>query len=238
MPSFRTFPEDAKLDSRVLIAGFHGIGATGYWSIRYLIQELKAKKFCYIDSEYAPAIASTVKGEISTPYEVFVTDDLALLKADVPPLRENETKFFRELGEWIIGSGLKEVALIGGLDESLRTDDSKYRVVLTSAMAEKGDLKDELILEEGRIIVGPVAVLLNSFEMLNFPAYALLAFSNIERVDPRASATAVEFLSKRYGFQISIESLIRGAEELEKELMTVAEKEREKERSSRSAIYT
>lgn len=238
MPSLRVFPEGANLSSLVLITGFHGIGATGYWSVKYLIQELRAKRLCYIDSEHAPAISSTVAGEISTPYEVFVKDNLALLKADVPPLRENESRFFRELGDWIIGSGAREVVLIGGLDESLRTDDTRYRLVLTRAMAERRVLGDERPLEEGRMIVGPVAILLNSFEMRSFPAYALLAYSNTERVDPRAAATAIEFLGRRYDFKVSTDSLIKGAEEIEKELQSVAEKERSREKGFPSPIYS
>jgi uncharacterized protein len=238
MPSLRTFPEGTNLSSLVLITGFHGIGATGYWSVKYLIQELKAKRLCYIDSEHAPSISSTVGGEISTPYEIYVKDNLALLKADVPPLRENESRFFRDLSDWILGSGAKEVVLIGGLDESLRSDDSRYRLVMTKAMTERGVIGDEKLLEEGRMIVGPVALLLNSFEMHRFPAYALLAYSNTERVDPRAAATAVEFLSKKYGFSVSTDSLIKGAEDIERELHSVAEKERSREKGFPSPIYS
>src|SRR5271167_4972868 len=129
LSSIRVLPEGKKLKAKTLIAGFHGIGATGYWSVKFLIEELKAKRSAYIDSDYAPAVSSTLNKGISTPYEVFTSGSLALLKADVPPLRENENRFFRELGRWIIESGVDEVALIGGLDDSLRTDDSKYRVV-------------------------------------------------------------------------------------------------------------
>ncbi len=236
MSSIRIIPEGKGLKEKILIAGFHGIGATGYWSVKFLIEELKATREFYIDSEFAPAVSSTLSERISTPYELFMAGDLALLKADVPPLRENENRFFRELGQWIVDSGVHEVALIGGLDDSLCSDDSKYRVVLTDAMAKLEELKGEPILEEGRMIVGPVAILLNTLQMHNIPAYALLAYSNTERVDPRASASAVEFLSKRYGFTISTEPLIKSADELEKELMGMAQKD--KERGPSSAIYS
>jgi uncharacterized protein len=236
LSSIKILPEGKRLRAKTLIAGFHGIGATGYWSVKFLIEELKAKRFAYIDSDYAPAVSSTLDNMISTPYELFVAEDLALLKADVPPLRENENKFFRELGQWIVSSGVDEVALIGGLDDSLRSDDSKYRLVLTDAMIKLGEMKDEPVLEEGRMIVGPVAILLNTLQMHDFAAYALLAYSNTERVDPRASASAVEFLAKRYNFQVSTAPLIKGAEELERELMGLAQKDREKGPSS--AIYS
>ena len=236
MSSIRILPEGKTLKASTLIAGFHGIGATGYWSVKFLIEELKARRAFYIDSEFSPAVSSTLNGAISTPYEIFVCGELAFLKAEVPPLRENENRFFRELGAWIVESGINEVALIGGLDESLRSDDSDYRLVLTDEMAKRHEFEGEPILEEGKMIVGPVAILLNTLQMHNCAAYAVLAYSNTDRVDPRAAAKAVEFLARRYEFKVSTEPLIKGAEELERELMGLAQKE--KERGSSSAIYS
>jgi uncharacterized protein len=241
--SIRILPDvigRGRIEARALIAGFHGIGATGYWTVKFLIQELKARRVCYIDSEFAPAVSSTVKAEISTPYELYGVGDLLFLKAEVPPLRENETRFFRELSQWIMGSGIQEVTLIGGLDESLRSDDTKYRVVLTDAMktGEHGHgLEAEPILEEGRMIVGPVAVMLNAFQMRGYPAAAILSYSNTERIDPRAAAAAVDFVARRYALEVNTEPLIKGAEELEKELVGLAQKDRDKGGPS-GAIYS
>ncbi len=222
----KVIPGGTRLEDTSLIAGFHGIGATGYWSVKFLIQELKAERRCFIDYENAPAVASQVEGRIATPYEVYVAGSLSLLKAEVSPVRERENEFYRQLGEWMVGSGVKEVALVGGLDESLRTDESRYKVAMTSAFASRGGLPSEPLFEEDRMIVGPVASLLNYFEMNSFPAFAVLAYSNTERVDPRAAATAVEFLSKRYGFTANTSPLIKGAEAIEGELKLIEEKEK------------
>ena len=222
----KVIPAGARLDGTSLIAGFHGIGATGYWTVKFLITELKAQRRCFIDYEYAPAVASQVEGRISTPYEVYVAGDLSLLKAEVSPTRERENEFYRQLAEWIMGSGVKEVALVGGLDESLRNDDSRYKVAMTSAFADLGGLPSEPVFEEDRMIVGPVASLLNTFEMNSFPALAVLSYSNTERVDPRAAASAVEFLSRRYRFAANTAPLIKGAEVIESELRAMEEKEK------------
>ena len=219
-------PEGARLDGTSLIAGFHGIGATGYWTVKFLITELKAQRRLFIDYENAPAVASQAEGRISTPYEVFVAKDLSFLKAEVSPVRDKESEFYRQLADWIMTSGVKEVTLVGGLDEALRNDDSKYKVAMTSAFASSGGLPSEPVFEEDRMIVGPVASLLNSFEMHSFPALAVLAYSNTERVDPRAAATAVEFLSRRYRFEANTSPLIKGAEVIESELKMMEEKEK------------
>ena len=222
----KVIPEGTRLDGSTLIAGFHGIGATGYWTVKFLITELKAQRKCFIDYEYAPAVASQVEGRVSTPYEVFSAGGLSLLKAEVSPARERESEFYRQLGDWIMGSGVKEVALVGGLDEALRNDDSRYKIAMTSAFAATGRLDSEPIFEEDRMIVGPVASLLNTFEMNSFPALAVLAYSNTERVDPRAAASAVDFLSRRYGFAADTGPLIKGAEVIESELKMIEEKEK------------
>ena len=222
----KVIPDGSRLDGTSMIAGFHGIGATGYWTVKFLVTELKAQRRCFIDYEYAPAVSSQVEGRISTPYEVFVAGDLSLLKAEVSPVRERENDFYRQLADWIMRSGVKEVALVGGLDESLRNDDSRYKVAMTSAFASLGGLPSEPVFEEDRMIVGPVASLLNTFEMYSFPALAVLAYSNTERVDPRAAASAVDFLSRRYKFTANTAPLIKGAEVIEGELKMIEEKEK------------
>lgn len=223
----RVVPDGTKLNSRALVAGFHGIGATGYWTVKFLVNELKAKRVCFIDYEHAPAVASAGEGKIVTPYEVYSTPELSFLKAEVSPVRDRENEFYRGLGDWIMGAGVEEVALIGGLDESLKADDLNYKVAVTSALQAKGGLPGEHLLEEDRMIVGPVASMLNLFETNGFPAYAVLAYSNTERVDPRAAATAVGFLSKRYNFKADIGPLIKGAEVIEGEMKLVEEKEKQ-----------
>ena len=222
----KVIPEGTKLEGTTLIAGFHGIGATGYWTVKFLITELKAQRKCFIDYEHAPAVASQVEGRIATPYEVFQAGKLSLLKAEVSPVRERENEFYRQLADWIMLSGVKEVALVGGLDESLRNDDSRYKIAMTSAFAASGGVGAEPMFEEDRMIVGPVASLLNTFEMNSFPALAVLAYSNTERVDPRAAASAVDFLSRRYGFVANTTPLIKGAEVIESELKMIEEKEK------------
>ncbi len=171
-------------------------------------------------------MSSQIEGRVSTPYEVFTIGNLSLFKAEVSPARERENEFYRQLADWIMSSGVKEVALVGGLDEGLRNDGNRYKVAMTSAFNSLGGLPSEPLFEEDRMIVGPVASLLNTFEMNSFPAFAVLAYSNTERVDPRAAASAVEFLSKRYGFTANTAPLIKGAEVIEGELKIIEEKEK------------
>jgi predicted ATP-grasp superfamily ATP-dependent carboligase len=223
----KVVPEGTKLGSDAMVAGFHGIGATGYWTVKFLVNELKAKRTCFIDYENAPAVASSSEGRIVTPYEVYTFGNLSFLKAEVSPVRERENEFYREIADWVISSGVREVALVGGLDESLKADPSPYKVVMTSAFARNGGLGEEPALDDDKMIVGPVASMLNYFEMRSFPAFAVLAYSNTERVDPRAAATSAEFLAKRYRLRVDTSPLIKGAEVIESELKVIQEKDKE-----------
>ena len=119
------------------------------------------------------------------------------------------------------------------MDASLRTDDSSYRLVHTSAYKPSEQFKNAKILEDEQIIVGPVAIMLNYFESHDFPAYAVLSYSSTERVDPRAAVASIDILSKCYGFSIDVEPLLKGAEAVETEIT-----KQEKKIGKSESIYT
>ncbi|HVP23637.1 MAG TPA: PAC2 family protein [Conexivisphaerales archaeon] len=208
-------PKGVRFDGCTLIAGFHGIGATGYWSVKYMIQQLKVERAAFIDSEYIAPVAAVQGGKLTTPHELARKGDLVFLKIDVPLYRDFEVKFYRELAQWVVGAGFREVALIGGLDASLKVDDSTHRIVHTSAYSPAGKLADSQVLEDDHVIVGPVAILLNYFEAMKFPAYAVLSYASTERADPRAASAAIALMSGVYGFSIDTSALMKGAEVLE-----------------------
>lgn len=214
----RVFPQNTRFDGCSLITGFHGIGATGYWTVKYLIQRLMPERAAVFDSDLIAPISSTFQGRLVTPYEVFRRGSLAILKVEAPAYKDSEVEFFRAVGDWVMQSGFKEVALVGGLDSSLRYDDSAYRIAYTSSYKPVGELEGAKVLEDDHIIVGPVAILLNYFEARGFPAFAVLAYASTERMDPRATATAVSVLSRYYGFEVDVSTLLRGAELIESEL--------------------
>ncbi|MBI2126629.1 MAG: proteasome assembly chaperone family protein [Thaumarchaeota archaeon] len=227
-------PKNVRLSGKKLVTGFHGIGATGYWTIKYLVQQLKPERIAFIDTDATAPLASTWGGRIITPYELYQKDDLLFLRAEVAPSRGVETKFFRELCNMIISKGIAEVALVGGLDASLRMDQSTFKYVKTGAFEPQGILKDAKFLEDDRMIIGPVALMLNQFEMRNFPAFAILPYASVDRIDPRAAAEAAKILSKYFSFKIDIDPLIKGAEVIESEVSALETKVK----SSTESIYT
>ncbi len=162
-------PRGIRFDGCKLIAGFHGIGATGYWTVKYLIQKLEAERAAFIDSNFIAPICSIMNGKLVTPHEILRKGDLAFLKIDVPVYKEHEVIFYREFAKWVVDAGFEEVALVGGLDASLKVDDTTYRIAYTRKFKPRGELLEAKVLEDEHVIVGPVAILLNYFEMVGFP---------------------------------------------------------------------
>ena len=158
------------------------------------------------------------------------------MKAEVVPSRGLEIKFFRELCNLIISKKFSEVALIGGLDASLRTDPKiTFKYVRTSAYRPKGIIAEGKFLEDDKVIVGPVALMLNQFEIRNFPAFAILPYASVERIDPRAAAEAARVLGSYFKFNVEIGSLIKGAEAIESEMAAL---ETNVKGTTRESIYT
>jgi len=236
MVYIRFYPEEADFRGKRLVAGFHGIGATGYWSIKHIIKQVGMDRLAYVDSDLAAPVSTVIGRSISTPYEIFTKDGIGALKVEVPVQKDHEVEFYKELGRLLIEKGVKEVLLIGGLDINLKKDDSSYRIVKTRAFEPHDELSSAEVLEDDHIIVGPVAVLLNYFEIMNFPAAALLVYASPERLDPRAAAEAVTLIGRYYGLNIDVSELIKGAETIEANIQR--EEPPKEERGRGAEIYT
>lgn len=211
-------PPNSNFKGLTLITGFHGIGATGYWTIKFLVQKLGTQRIAFLDSTTLPPMSSYNESRLVTPYEFYRKDNLVFFKAEAPPFKGTEVEFFRAMAKWVIKSEIKEVVLLGGLDVNLRADESLYRLAHTRAYEPHGTLKDSKKLEDDHMIVGPVAILLNMFEIYDFPAFAILAYASTDRLDPRAAATTAKVLAAQYDFQIDVSSLMSSAEVLESQV--------------------
>ena len=215
MISAKLFPEDLEVQGMSLITGFHGIGSTGFLALNHLINTLKPERIGVFETDYLPPISSINSGKIVTPFEIYKKDNLAFLRVAVPPLQGNELIFLRKVCEIILEKNFKELILLGGLDAQLKKDDSNFRYVKTSSYELPASLVDSTPLEDERIIIGPVAQMLNFMEVRDFPTLGLLPFATSIRLDPRAASEAINILSKMFDITIEVDSLLEQAVELE-----------------------
>ena len=216
MISAKLFPEDLDVGGLSLITGFHGIGSTGFLALNHLINTLKPDRIGVFETDYLSPISTINSGKIITPFEIYKKDNIAFLRVAVPPLQGNEIVFLRNVCEIILEKNLKELILLGGLDAQLKKDDSNFRYVKTSSYKLPKYLSDSTPLEDERIIIGPVAQMLNFMEVRNFPTLGLLPFATSIRLDPRAASEAVKILSNIFNLEVEVDTLVEQALELDK----------------------
>ena len=216
MISAKLYPEDLDVDGLSLITGFHGIGSTGFLALNHLINTLKPDRIGVFETDYLSPISTINSGKIITPFEIYKKDNIAFLRVAVPPLQGNEIVFLRNVCEIILEKNFKELILLGGLDAQLKKDDSNFRYVKTSSYKLPKYLSDSTPLEDERIIIGPVAQMLNFMEVRNFPTLGLLPFATSIRLDPRAASEAVKILSNIFNLEVEVDTLVEQALELDK----------------------
>ena len=183
--------------------------------IRDSINTLKPKRIGVFETDYLSPISSINSGKIITPFEIYKKDNIAFLRVAVPPLQGNEIVFLRNVCEIILEKNFKELILLGGLDAQLKKDDSNFRYVKTSSYKLPKYLSDSTPLEDERIIIGPVAQMLNFMEVRNFPTLGLLPFATSIRLDPRAASEAVKILSNIFNLEVEVDTLVEQALELD-----------------------
>lgn len=216
MISAKLYPEDLDVDGLSLITGFHGIGSTGFLALNHLINTLKPDRIGVFETDYLSPISTINSGKIITPFEIYKKDNIAFLRVAVPPLQGNEIVFLRNVCEIILEKNFKELILLGGLDAQLKKDDSNFRYVKTSSYKLPKYLSDSTPLEDERVIIGPVAQMLNFMEVRNFPTLGLLPFATSIRLDPRAASEAVKILSNIFNLEVEVDTLVEQALELDK----------------------
>jgi uncharacterized protein len=229
--------KDVPLKDCVLVTGFHGLGATGYIAVKHAVSTLAAEQIGYIDTERIPPFVSMDDGRLSLPFEIYKKDEYVFVITNVPPHPKERHAFSRALSEWAIEKGFKSAYLIGGLDNRLKpTDADKIRCTVSKGFKGQSDLGIPL-LEKGLFVVGPLAVMLATFEINGFPAIALLPYANPTRPDPLAASVAVEYLNKLTNMNIDISSLVTDAQKIEVEIQELMKQRQDRVKTDHRTLY-
>ncbi len=210
-------PKD-KFEDSILVAGFHGIGMTGYIAISYLLNSTEAERIGYIQTESLPPFVSVDGDKLLTPFEIYRRDKFIFVRSEFPPHKSEENAFSRKIAQWAIEEKFREAVLVGGLDETFRNGPEELKMVPTKTYLERNQNIKDLLLEEGLYVTGPLAIMLATFEVHGFPAVAILPYASRARPDPRAAAVAIKRIRDTYQLKIDVSDLVQDAETIEKEL--------------------
>ncbi len=200
------------------LTGFHGVGETGYISISYLVNTLKAKRIGFIEVENPPPFINTAEKGIVTPFEIFKSKNLVLARLEFSPHRSEEAEFTKTLANWVIKEKFKDAVLIGGLDSNFKVGKDPFKIVPTTAYLPKKKLFKTSVLEPDLLVYGPLAIMLGEFEIRNFPAIGILPYASSLVADPGAAVIAIRNISKAYNVKVDVSQLKRDAEHIEVEI--------------------
>lgn len=211
--------DDLDFSGNVFIAGFHGIGLTGFIAIKHLISELKAEKIGFIETLNLPPIVSTDDGDIVTPFELYKHSRYVFLLTQVLPHLKEQSRFSLKVADWVLANGFSEVILVGGLNKQFQRDEGDlYRFIMTTAFKNSRRNFDLPFLERGLYAYGLLALMLSRFEIRGFPALAVLPYADASRPDPLAAAKAIDFLNKLYELNVDVTKLVMDAQRIEREV--------------------
>lgn len=205
-------------EDNILITGFHGIGMTGYIAINHLLNTLKAERIGYIQTRFIPPFVSVGGNQLLTPFEVYKWDRFVFIRSEFPPHRSEENAFSSRIAEWAVEKQFKEAMLVGGLDRRFRNSPKDLRMVPTKTYLDRNQGIKDLLLEGGLYVTGPLAIMLTTFEVCNFPAVAILPYASRDIPDPRAAAVAIKKICEIYQLGIDVSNLVQDAETIEREL--------------------
>jgi uncharacterized protein len=207
-----------KFKNCTLLAGFHGIGETGYIAISYIVNTLKAKRVGFIRTSNSPAFVTTTRNGLLTPFEIYRKGNLVMAKLEFPPHRNEEAEIARTMAAWAIEERFHESLLLGGLDVGFRNGRHESRIVPTRAYVPDPKKLDIPLLEQGLYVYGPLAIMLAEFEVSNFPAVAILPYADSTRSDPRAASIAVRTVARLCKLNVSVSDLENYAKVIEADL--------------------
>jgi len=221
----------------ILVTGFHGIGATGYIAVKHLVTSLKAELIGYIETTRTPPFVSVEEGRLNLPFQLYRHGKLVFVLTEVPPHPRERIEFSRALADWAIKNSFDSAYLIGGLDSRLKErEEDRMRCAATTAFIKRWKA-DVALLEKGLFVIGPLATMLTHFEIMGFPAIALLPYANPARPDPLAAAVAIEYLNKVFGIEVDVDPLKRDAQKIEAEIQELMKRRRERIEPETGALY-
>ncbi|MBC7126956.1 MAG: PAC2 family protein [Candidatus Methanosuratincola petrocarbonis] len=229
--------DNSSLKGCSLITGFHGLGATGFISVKHAVTSLSADLIGYIETDRIPPFVSMEEKRLSLPFEIYKKDKFVFVLTNVPPHPKERQTFSKALAEWAIDEGFSSSYLIGGLDSRLRpTETDKIRCTVTKKFKDVENIGIPL-LEKGLFVVGPLAVMLTYFEINEFPAIALLPYANPTRPDPMAASVAVENLNKLTNLAMDVSQLITDAQRIEMEIQEFNKQRQDRGKIDQHTLY-
>ncbi|MGB9828257.1 MAG: proteasome assembly chaperone family protein [Thermosphaera sp.] len=211
-------------ENALFITGYQGFGMVGYLTTRHLVRELKFEKIGLIRTKHMPEVTLYGDGGLLYPFELYAGEVsgrkvLVLLNNAVPHIHER-TDYAEFAASLMKAFKVDEAVLVGGLDPSLKeSEDEKYRWIPIG----RTRISLNAPILKNRHVIGPLALTMMFVEAYGLNGVVVLAYTDLYKPDPRASAVAVEIVGELLNTRIDTSSLLEEAK-----IIDAIEMEREK----------
>jgi len=178
--------ETERLEDKVLITGFHGLGGIGHLTVRYIaetaLKQGVGRKIGYIVSMIMPPFVEVLNdGKFGIPYELIEVGDAILLLIRFQPTLEEQALLANELTKIAKKEKMRAIMLMGGIDITAFHDGEEAPLVYVAndvfeeAVIPKIKTWDLKVAPRGIFVTGGVALFLTYATHRNLPAAALFA---------------------------------------------------------------
>ncbi len=224
--------KEPDIKAPIVLTSFPGIGLVGTILAAHYIMELKPEQIGIISSDVLPPIATLSDGIITPPVRIYQIPEMEaiLIHSDVPIPPELANRMSRLIVEWCKDMGAKRIISVAGIT----TFENKKRVFGAATCKDLlEEIKDKVEVFKSGTISGIAGSLMNECVAKNFPGMALLGETMGFNPDPRAAAEVAKVLNELFGWNVSIEKLIKEAEIIEAQMQKLAEQTKMQESKSR-----
>ncbi len=217
--------EGLDVEKPLLITSFPGIGLVGTIATAHFIMELQLESIGVIESDVLPPVASLFEGIVLPPIRIYQSRDLGfvLVHSDVPILPQVAYEISKKIVSWALQIEARRLYSLAGV----ATFEDKKRVFGAATQKELLDeIKDHVEIFKTGTISGIAGSILNECVARKFPGVVLLGETAGFNPDPRAAASVVEAMNRIFGWEVSVEKLIKEAEIIEAQMQKLAEQTR------------
>ena len=220
----------------ILIEGLPGLGLVGKIAIRYLIKQLKARKFAYLYSPHFPYfVLVNKKGNVRLLRGVFYfwkntngQNDLILFTGDSQSQTiEGQYEIADRMLDFSKKHNVKTIATIGGYRMETKDKPKVFVAATAQDLLAKALQAGAIVSGSGSPIVGTAGLILGLARFRKIDALCLLGETRGYLPDPLAARSVLEVLKLTFDFDVDLAGLnedIAKAETMVTRLQKIEEK--------------
>lgn len=205
-----------KAKNPTIILALPDVGLVGVISAMQMIESLEPRVIGEIESELFPPITIIHEGKILAPIRIYEKNGIVIIVSEIPIPTTVIRPLISKIVSWAIEKNASLLLIPGGTPSPnrLEIDSPKVFAVATNDETLKVAKKHGADTFREGILVGPHAIALMESVKKGLNALSLMAQSFLNYPDPGAAASIIEILNKMLKTNISVEELLKKAEEI------------------------